>query len=511
VSSSPDVKFGTFATHRDDNDPSGQDRWDSWYDLSLNCWRVMHWSDTTTLGVRYNLVNQMGLRGVGLWTLNYGGGSGELWRALQTYFKGCYSVSLSANPAATVLAGTPVTLSASAGCPDPNPVYQFFVLAPGAGSWTMAQPYSTSSTYTWNTAGLFPGVYRLAVWARDSGSSGQFSNSLGTLDTSNSITYTVTTQPCSVVSLGASPPTTAAVGSAVNVSAHASSSCPNAQYQFWVMPPGSSSFTVAQAYSASATFGWNTTNKVPGVYTLAVWARDTSSPGTFGNSLGRWDASTTTQYRLTTCTGITLSSVPASTTKVGGSVNFTATATGCPNANPLYQFWVLAPGASAWTVAQPYSTTNTFAWATAGKAPGSWHVAVWTRDASSAGANGNSLGNWDLMAWRAYTVTTCTGASLSGAPASPASVGASVTFTATATGCPNPNPVYQFWVLAPGASSWTMVQPYSTSNTFIWSTTGKAPGTYQVAVWVRDASSGGTFSNSLGAWDVGRSTPYTLK
>jgi hypothetical protein len=100
---------------------------------------------------------------------------------------------------------------------------------------------------------------------------------------------------------------------------------------------------------------------------------------------------------------------------------------------------------------------------------------------------------------------------MSSAPASTATVGTSVTFTATAGGCPNPNPVYQFWVLAPGASSWTMVQAYSTSNTFIWSTTGKAPGTYQIAVWVRDASSAGAFSNSFGTWDVFISSPYALR
>jgi spore germination protein YaaH len=510
VSSSPDVQPGTFAAHRDDTDPNGLDRWDSWYDNSLHCWRVMHWSDATTLGVRYNLVNQMNLRGVGLWTLNYGGGSPELWTALQTYFNGCYSAAVSANPSSPVLAGASVMITATSGCPDPNPMYQLWVLAPGASSYQVLQPYSTNSTYTWNTAGLFPGVYRLAVWARDANSTGEFSNSLGTWDTSNVIPFTVTTNPCSAISLTIAPVGTANVGTAVGITAR-SSGCPSPLYQFWIMAPGTSSFTLAQAYSTTASYSLDTTNKAPGIYVFGIWARDASSPGTYGNTLGRWDASYATQYSVTTCTASSIGSAPPSPVTAGTSVTFTATATGCPNPSPVYQFWTLAPGASSWTAAQAYSTGNTLSWSTAGKAPGTYQVAIWARDASSGGAYGNSLGTWDVAASIAYKLssTACTALSLSAAPPTTTTVGTPVTFTATGA-CPDANPVYQFWVLAPGASSWTIAQAYSTSNSLSWSTAGKAPGAYQVAVWARDANSGGTFSNSLGTWDVATSRSYTV-
>jgi spore germination protein YaaH len=510
VSSSPDVKPGTFAIHRDANDPNGLDRWDSWYDNSLGCWRVMHWSDATTLGVRYNFVNQMNLRGVGLWTLNYGGGSGELWSTIQTYFKGCYSVGLSASPASSTVAGTSVALSASAACPDPNPQYEFWILAPGASSYQPLQSYSTNSTYTWSTGGLFPGVYRIVVWARDSGSTGEFGNSFGTWDTYNAISYTVITHPCSAVGLGATPSGSAGVGTAVGVTAHASG-CPNPLYQFWTKASGSSSWAVTQPYSTSNTWSWATAGKAPGAYQVAVWARDASSPGTYGNSSGRWDAGSFSAYTVTTCTGVGLTSAPLSSAGVGASVTFTAAARGCPNPSPVYQFWLLAPGASGWTSVQGYSTANTWSWSTTGKAPGVYRVAVWVRDASSGGAFSNSSGSWDVATFGSYTVTTCTGVSLSSAPASTATVGSSVVFTARAAGCPNPSPVYEFWLLAPGASSWTLVQAYSTSNAWTWSTAGKTTGTYQVAVWVRDASSGGAFSNSTGSWDAGAFVQYTLK
>src|SRR5258708_6756882 len=138
-------------------------------------------------------------------------------------------------------------------------------------------------------------------------------------------------------------------------------------------------------------------------------------------------------------------------TTVGASATLTAIGT-CPHANPVYQFWFLAPGASSCRLGQAYSTRGTFIWATAGKAPGAYQVGAWVRDASSVGAYGNQFGTWDVFSALPYTVTTCTGLSLSSAPPWMASVGTSVTFIAPATGCPHPSPVYQFWVLAPGAS-----------------------------------------------------------
>ncbi|HEX2647516.1 MAG TPA: hypothetical protein VHO95_09820, partial [Candidatus Dormibacteraeota bacterium] len=180
--------------------------------------------------------------------------------------------------------------------------------------------------------------------------------------------------------------------------------------------------------------------------------------------------------------------------------------TGCPNPNPQYQFWVRAPGASAWTVVQPYSTSHTFSWSTAGKTPGNYQFAVWARDASSGGVSGNAFGTWDEVSFASYSLTTCTSVGLSAMPAS----GTTVTFTATASGCPSPSPQYQFWILAPGASSWTLVQTYSISNTFSWNTAGKANGLYYIAVWVRDASSGGAYGNAFGTWDLFNSSAYTL-
>jgi spore germination protein YaaH len=80
------VAPNTYSIHRDGNDPSGQERWDSWYNTTLGCVRELYWDDVTSLSHKYALVNADNLRGVGIWNLNYGGGAPELWSALSTYF-----------------------------------------------------------------------------------------------------------------------------------------------------------------------------------------------------------------------------------------------------------------------------------------------------------------------------------------------------------------------------------------------------------------------------------------
>jgi spore germination protein YaaH len=77
---------GTYAAHRDSNDPAGQERWETWNNTAVNCTRELYWDDTVSLGHKYDLVNADGLRGVGLWNLNYGGGAPELWNTLAAKF-----------------------------------------------------------------------------------------------------------------------------------------------------------------------------------------------------------------------------------------------------------------------------------------------------------------------------------------------------------------------------------------------------------------------------------------
>lgn len=73
-----------FAAHRDPGD--GVSEWDTWYDTDWSCNREQYFDDVTSLGAKYDLINQSDLRGVGFFTLDYGGGSPELWNLIAAKF-----------------------------------------------------------------------------------------------------------------------------------------------------------------------------------------------------------------------------------------------------------------------------------------------------------------------------------------------------------------------------------------------------------------------------------------
>lgn len=69
-----------------------------------------------------------------------------------------------------------------------------------------------------------------------------------------------------------------------------------------------------------------------------------------------------------------------------------------------------------------------------------------------------------------------------------------VTFTSTAGCAAGDTPTYAFYELAPGAS-WTLIQAYSTSSTFVWDTVSASVGTYQFEVWTRAQGSSAAYES----------------
>jgi Cysteine-rich secretory protein family len=204
---------------------------------------------------------------------------------------------------------------------------------------------------------------------------------------------------------------------------------------------------------------------------------------------------------FTACTAVSLAASPLSPAAPGTTITLTANATGCPNANPLYHFSVLAPGASSWELLQDYSTNSSFTWKTTGLGPGGYRFSVWARDANSQGAFGNTTGTWDAYDnGVVFTLSTCSPPAVVATPAASIEVGETVTLTASSTGCPDP--LYHFSVLAPDSTTYVLAQDYSTSPTFTWTTAGLVPGSYRFSVWARDAASTGRFGNSSGRWDT---------
>jgi spore germination protein YaaH len=448
------TQAGSYAVHREERS-AGMERWDTWYNTTLGCTRELYFDDAVSLGRKYDLVNSTGLRGVGIWNLNYGGGAAELWGALASHFARCTGATITASPASPQNTGVRVVFTATAGGCS-TPAYRFWIQAPG-GAWRIVQDYSSVSTYTW-TGTSTGGTYHVEADVRAS--------SATVYDAVANMNF-VLDPPCAAPSLAASPASPQGAGAAVTFTA-ATSRCPSPRYRFWILAPGSR-WSMVQNYSPTATYTWKTAGYGPGAYQVEVDVRDVSTTAAY-------DAVKQVADVLTTCSGAKLATSLPSPQSPGASITLAGSAT-C-NGTPQYRFWVKAPGGS-WQIVQDYGAAATYAWNTAGKPNGWYGLEVDVRDAGSPAV-------YETVANLSYLVDRCSAARLTTDKASPQRAGTAVVVSARAT-CAG-TPQYRFWVKAPGGS-WKIAQDYSASSTFTWNTTGLATGTYSLEVDVRDAGS----------------------
>ncbi len=171
-----------------------------------------------------------------------------------------------------------------------------------------------------------------------------------------------------------------------------------------------------------------------------------------------------------------LTPLPAPPQAVGTPITWTATVSG--GVAPLqYKFWLYSGG--VWAVAQDYSTLNTWTWTPT--QAGQYAVQVWVR-------NAGSITNYDTWKGSGYfniTGSTLSLSSLTPSPAPPQGIGTPITWTATASGGIAPLQ-YKFY-LYNVSTGWTILQDYSSLNTWTWTPT--QAGQYAVQVWVRNAGS----------------------
>jgi hypothetical protein len=306
-----------------------------------------------------------GVYGVGVWVHQTGSSSSYDAYWLGTYTLAttpCSSVSLSTVTAPPQPAGTSIPFTAT-GCAGSE--YRFWMLPPG-GSWTMQRDYG-ASTLTWNTPGLAAGTYQLGVWARQPGSSNSY-------DAYAFTTFEIGSGTCNSAGLSPGVATPQAPGATVTFTG-TSNGCAIPLYEFWLLRPGGG-WQILQAYSPLATWSWDTTGWPVGTYQVGVWAKASASSATH-------DAYFIGTYQLSVgpCASAGISSNPTSPQLPGGSVMFTATASGCSAAQ--YELWILPPGGS-WSAAVPYTTGTTFSWPTTGLARGPYQIGVWAKQTGSS-------------------------------------------------------------------------------------------------------------------------------
>src|SRR5262249_8910035 len=141
----------------------------------------------------------------------------------------------------------------------------------------------------------------------------------------------------------------------------------------------------------------------------------------------------------------------------GTPITWTATATGSPG--PLeYLFWRMDAG--VWNIVQGYSTNNTFTWVPT--TAGLYDLGVWGRHVGSLAPYEafKTIPSFTVQAPLPLSVSA-----LVAAPPVPKPQGSIIIWTPQTTGGIAPLS-YKFWRYNVATKVWSIVQPWSTNNTF---------------------------------------------
>ncbi len=322
----------------------------------------------------------------------------------------------------------------------------------------------TTSPFSFVWSGATVGAHTLTAKATDSNALVSTSTVVGVTVISRVTSVTLTPDVASPRPVGTTITFTAAATGGVSP-----------QYEFWMRNPANGVWSIVQAYSSVNTFVWTPT--VAGSYVIQVRARSAGSTAAF-------EAYAQPTYNITApakVTSVTLTPDVASPRPLGTTIIFTAAATG--GVSPQYEFWIRNPANGVWSIVQAYSSANTFVWTPT--VAGSYVIQVRARSAGSTAA-------FEAYAQPTYNITApakVTSVTLTPDVASPRPVGTTITFTAAATG--GVSPQYEFWMRNPANGVWSIVQAYSSVNTFVWTPT--VAGSYVIQVRARSAGSTAAF------------------
>jgi hypothetical protein len=167
-----------------------------------------------------------------------------------------------------------------------------------------------------------------------------------------------------------------------------SSGCASPQYEYWAQYLDGNWY-MKRAFSATATWGWDTTGLMPGVYTVHAWANQA------GDQTANLEAVGSSTVTLTGCTSGSLNPSSGSAA-VGTTVTLNATSSGCPN--PQYEFWLEYPDGS-WHMMQGFGVGASWHWNTTGFAKGTYTIHAWANE------QGAYTGAFEVFGAGTYTLT----------------------------------------------------------------------------------------------------------
>jgi hypothetical protein len=181
-------------------------------------------------------------------------------------------VTLSAVQQSPQVAGTPVELSAEAIGTTGDYVYQFRIKSGIA--WSVEQFYVAANTWLWDTTGLAPGTYTIQVMAKNASSAAAY-------EALKTIAYTLKTPPATGATLSPTPASPRTVGTPVAFNAGGIGGTGTYEYQFLYKRSTDPSMTMAQGYSTSGTWNWDTSGAAAGSYTIQVRVRSVGSTAAY--------------------------------------------------------------------------------------------------------------------------------------------------------------------------------------------------------------------------------------
>jgi hypothetical protein len=244
------------------------------------------------------------------------------------------------------------------------------------------------------------------------------------------------------------------------------------QYVFWIYSV-QNGWRNGQPWGTSETFTWTPTWSDQGDFAVQVWVKNNGSTATYDAYLGTQIFHINPAPLQFTTSTLFPAAQGTQITWVSGVAD--------PSANMQYQYWLYTAASDTWSMLQDYSPQTTYVWMP--PAVGTYGLQVWARQVGSTATYDmyRSSGLFDIVSAPPQVVSLTSNVSL------PATAGTAITWTAGATGGTAPVQ-YQFW--RQDGATWSMVQDYSSLNTYTWPTTAGDIG--QHAVQVRVRSTGNT-------------------
>lgn len=354
-------------------------------------------------------------------------------------------------------------------------------------NWSVARPYSTTSTWVWTPS--VAGSYIIKVCARETGSA-------NACEASKTMWFHLGEMaPVSEVRLSADKDTPNTVSGAGTVTFTAiSSGGVTPQYEFWLRDTAGN-WTNMQSYSGLNTWSW--APAVQGSYVIKVYAKSIGNSTLFDSCADMWFHAG--DYQPVTMPKLQANKPSPNILPGLGTVTFQATADN-GNTPQQFEFWVIQPNGS-WTLEQAYSATSTFNW-TPG-ATGSYIIRVNMRGGGNTTAFESAASMW----FNIGDTTPVANLDFYADKTSPKSIPAAGSITFTANALDGNTPQYEFWMKTSNGSFYR-VQPYSGDNTWTW--TPGTEGNYLIYVYARSSGNNTVFDSSKYMWFVlGANQPVT--